>query len=383
MRRPRSWRCPHDRAGALLEPLLGPNAGHAGGARELADRQPARRLRPAGARRAVRGRRRDAGAVPVRPQRRPPARRRLPVPRRSRSRARQREMQESVDQLRERYLPAMAELLPRARDGEGRALPGDPRTRRDVPRRAGRPPRCARGARTELPGLALAGAWTDTGWPATLESAVLSGGRAARSRWASSGSRRADGRRSAARGRRGRRATPVAVTAVTAVSELLVAAPMRIEAALIASAARGALVHKTGMGPHRSRAAARELDGRAARALLVLGFCGGLDEQLGAGRSDRRRGGLRGARRGPPRGADRAATSRGELRRPADGARAEGARRAASSASRSSRSASAARSCTRGGAIAVDMESVWLGGRGRRAARSGSCGWCWTAPATS
>jgi len=29
-------------------------------------------------------------------------------------------------------------------------------------------------------GLALAGAWTDTGWPATLESAVLSGHAAAR-----------------------------------------------------------------------------------------------------------------------------------------------------------------------------------------------------------
>ena len=61
-------------------------------------------------------------------------------------------------------------------------------------------------------------------------------------------------------------------------SDLLVAAPLRIEAALISSATRSALVHKTGMGPHRSRAAARELDSRAARALLVVGFCGGLDE---------------------------------------------------------------------------------------------------------
>jgi 4-hydroxy-3-methylbut-2-enyl diphosphate reductase len=62
------------------------------------------------------------------------------------------------------------------------------------------------------------------------------------------------------------------------VSDLLFAAPMRIEAALIASASRSALVHKTGMGPHRSRAAAQELDARAAGALLVVGFCGGLDE---------------------------------------------------------------------------------------------------------
>jgi monoamine oxidase len=31
-----------------------------------------------------------------------------------------------------------------------------------------------------VPGLALAGAWTATGWPATLEGAVLSGHAAAR-----------------------------------------------------------------------------------------------------------------------------------------------------------------------------------------------------------
>ena len=36
------------------------------------------------------------------------------------------------------------------------------------------------GTRTSVPGLFLAGAWTDTGWPATLEGAVLSGHAAAR-----------------------------------------------------------------------------------------------------------------------------------------------------------------------------------------------------------
>jgi uncharacterized protein with NAD-binding domain and iron-sulfur cluster len=35
-------------------------------------------------------------------------------------------------------------------------------------------------ASTSLRGLALAGAWTDTGWPATLEGAVRSGHAAAR-----------------------------------------------------------------------------------------------------------------------------------------------------------------------------------------------------------
>ena len=35
-------------------------------------------------------------------------------------------------------------------------------------------------ARTRYPGLVVAGAWTDTGWPATMEGAVRSGRRAAR-----------------------------------------------------------------------------------------------------------------------------------------------------------------------------------------------------------
>jgi len=62
-------------------------------------------------------------------------------------------------------------------------------------------------------------------------------------------------------------------------SRLLVAAPMRIEAALISSASRRAVVRKTGMGPRRSKAAAGELANASvgASAMLVLGFCGGLD----------------------------------------------------------------------------------------------------------
>jgi len=72
--------------------------------------------------------------------------------------------------------------------------------------------------------------------------------------------------------------------------QLLVAAPMRIEAALISSASslkgtsrgegqvgRRALVRKTGMGPRRSQAAVGELAGAGGSAMLVLGFCGGLD----------------------------------------------------------------------------------------------------------
>jgi 4-hydroxy-3-methylbut-2-enyl diphosphate reductase len=62
-------------------------------------------------------------------------------------------------------------------------------------------------------------------------------------------------------------------------ARLLVAAPMRIEAALISSGTRRAEVRKTGMGPKRSMAAVGELAaaGAGASAMLVLGFCGGLD----------------------------------------------------------------------------------------------------------
>jgi 4-hydroxy-3-methylbut-2-enyl diphosphate reductase len=62
------------------------------------------------------------------------------------------------------------------------------------------------------------------------------------------------------------------------VSDLLVAAPLRVEAMLISSAARSAFVRKTGMGPARAKAAAGELAGHAGGAVLVLGFCGGLDD---------------------------------------------------------------------------------------------------------
>jgi uncharacterized protein with NAD-binding domain and iron-sulfur cluster len=43
------------------------------------------------------------------------------------------------------------------------------------------------GTRTRAPGLQLAGAWTDTGWPATMEGAVLSGLAAAEATLADTG----------------------------------------------------------------------------------------------------------------------------------------------------------------------------------------------------
>jgi squalene-associated FAD-dependent desaturase len=76
--------------------------------------------------------------------------------------------------LREQFLPALAELFPAARDAqvteffvtrERRA------TFRQVPGSGALRPKAA----TARPGLVLAGAWTDTGWPDTMEGAVRSG----------------------------------------------------------------------------------------------------------------------------------------------------------------------------------------------------------------
>ncbi len=84
----------------------------------------------------------------------------------------------SREELRGVFLPAFEALLPAARDARVEsfhvtcereatfaAIPGTGRLRP--------------GPRTALPGLFLAGAWTDTGWPATMEGAVRSGAAAA------------------------------------------------------------------------------------------------------------------------------------------------------------------------------------------------------------
>ncbi len=81
--------------------------------------------------------------------------------------------------LREQFLPALAELFPAARD----ARVADffvTRERRATIRQL---PGCAAlrpGPATGLAGLVVAGAWTDTGWPDTMEGAVRSGLNAAR-----------------------------------------------------------------------------------------------------------------------------------------------------------------------------------------------------------
>ncbi|MEU1301949.1 hydroxysqualene dehydroxylase HpnE [Streptomyces shenzhenensis] len=76
--------------------------------------------------------------------------------------------------LRERYLPELARLLPGAREAEVKDFFV---TRERTATFAPTPGvgRLRPGARTNVPGLYLAGAWTATGWPATMESAVRSG----------------------------------------------------------------------------------------------------------------------------------------------------------------------------------------------------------------
>jgi len=82
-------------------------------------------------------------------------------------------------QMREQFLPALAELFPAAA-GAGVTDFFVTRERRATFRQT---PGCGRsraGARTAISGLVLAGAWTDTGWPDTMEGAVRSGLNAAR-----------------------------------------------------------------------------------------------------------------------------------------------------------------------------------------------------------
>jgi hydroxysqualene dehydroxylase len=84
-----------------------------------------------------------------------------------------------------RVRPAIEHLLPSARQATllDAAVTKEPRaTFRAAPGTAAlRPPQ-----RTTLQGLYLAGAWTDTGWPATMEGAVRSGVEAARAALADS-----------------------------------------------------------------------------------------------------------------------------------------------------------------------------------------------------
>ena len=92
-----------------------------------------------------------------------------------RSRPRSDEIDQPVAALRERYLPgagAAAARRPRRRRSRTSSSPGSaPRPSRPPPGSVG----CGPAPAPSAPGLYLAGAWTATGWPATMESAVRSG----------------------------------------------------------------------------------------------------------------------------------------------------------------------------------------------------------------
>ncbi len=85
----------------------------------------------------------------------------------------------SREELRARFVPELERVFPAARSARIEAfhVTREPRAtfRQSPGTRRLRP-----GTLTRLPGLYLAGAWTDTGWPATMEGAVRSGIAAAR-----------------------------------------------------------------------------------------------------------------------------------------------------------------------------------------------------------
>jgi squalene-associated FAD-dependent desaturase len=95
----------------------------------------------------------------------------------------------SREKLREQFEPALQQLFPAAKDAQiveffvtcERAA-----TFRGAPGTASMRPKTETGVRS----IALAGAWTDTGWPATMEGAVRSGNNAARAALISVGVRK-------------------------------------------------------------------------------------------------------------------------------------------------------------------------------------------------
>ncbi|MFI0484803.1 hydroxysqualene dehydroxylase HpnE [Actinomadura sp. 9N215] len=82
-------------------------------------------------------------------------------------------------ELRARFVPELRRLLPAARGADVREL-FVTRERRATFRQRPGSASARPGAATRAPGLFLAGAWTDTGWPDTMEGAVRSGLTAAR-----------------------------------------------------------------------------------------------------------------------------------------------------------------------------------------------------------
>lgn len=141
----------------------------------------------------------------------------------------------------------------------------------------------------------------------------------------------------------------------SASTDLLIAVPMSLEAWLVSSGAPGARVLRTGIGPRRARASVGSLREQALGALLVMGFAGGLDPDGHPGEvvvADELYG-PRGVRIRCPR-AQALAQVLLDAGVPARHGPIVSVPRPAISAARERLRAS--------GAIAADMESVWLAG---------------------
>ncbi len=147
------------------------------------------------------------------------------------------------------------------------------------------------------------------------------------------------------------------------VSGVLVMAPLRLEALAIRAGARRLRIHKTGMGRARSQESVRLLQSDPAAALVVMGVCGGLEEDCEPGDVVIADELLDGERPGGERIACPAAQPLAEaLERRGVAVRCGGVVSVARIAHGEKRVELRER-----GAIVVDMESAWLaeGARGR------------------
>jgi 4-hydroxy-3-methylbut-2-enyl diphosphate reductase len=134
--------------------------------------------------------------------------------------------------------------------------------------------------------------------------------------------------------------------------DLVVLAPLSVEAYAVRSGAPWATVHQIGMGPKRATRSAQLVQGAAGHAILIAGFCGALDPDLEPGDVV-----LATELRGPTgtTTCDDTTILEGVLRR--GGLRV---RRGPIASSQRLVLRERRRALQRSGALAVDMEAAWL-----------------------
>ena len=208
----------------------------------------------------------------------------------------------------------------------------------------------------------LAGAWTDTGWPATMEGAVRSGHTAAGEAIAAiarSAQRVAHGHGVCGGDEISTALAPPEQDSGRGAGRrkgrgIVVLAPLSLEARAVRHGAPWADVRQIGMGPRRAaRSAELSIAAGGSQATLIAGFCGALDPDLEPGDIDPRQ---RAAR-------DRPARFRATIRRSSPaccGAAGLRVRIAPIASSQRLVLGERRRTLFRTGAVAVDMESAWL-----------------------